>query len=52
MMFNILKLLEIFHISNRFELSLMHQCSFCLDLAAAKTPDLQRDRYANANLFA
>ena len=52
MMFNILKLLEIFTISNRFEMSARRLCSFWLDLAAAKTPDVQRVRYANADLFA
>ncbi len=46
MMFNILKLLEIFCISNGFDVSLMRLCSFWLDLAAAKTPDVQRVRYA------
>jgi len=35
-MVNILKLLEIFYISDRFEVSLMRLCSFWLDLAAAK----------------
>ncbi len=46
MMFNILKLCEIFTISNRFEVSLMRLCNFWLDLAAAKTPEVQRVRYA------
>ena len=46
MMFNILKLLEIFTISNRFEMSARRLCSFWLDLAAAKPPDVQRVRYA------
>ena len=52
MMVNILKLLEIFYISTRFEVSPRHLRSFWLDLAAAKTPDVQRVRYANADLFA
>jgi len=52
MMFNILKLLEIFYISNMFEMSARRLRSFWLDLAAAKTPDVQRVRYANADLFA
>ncbi len=52
MMFNILKLLEIVTISDRFEVSLMRLCSIWLDLAAAKTPDVQRVRYANEDLFA
>ena len=51
MMFNILKLLEIFYISNMFEMSARRLRSFWLDLAAAKTPDVQRVRYANADLF-
>ncbi len=46
MMVNILKLLEIFTISNMFEVSLMRLRNFWLDLAAAKTPDVQRVRYA------
>ena len=46
MMVNILKLLEIFDISNVFEVSLMRLRNFWLDLAAAKTPDVQRVRYA------
>ncbi len=46
MMANVLKLFEIFLISNRFEVSLMRLCSFWLDLAAAKTSDVQRVRYA------
>ena len=46
MMVNILKLSEIFYISNRFEASLMRLCNFWLDLAAAKTRDVQRVRYA------
>ena len=46
MMVNILKLCEIFYISNVLEASLMRLCSFCPDLAAAKTPDVQRVRYA------
>jgi len=33
-----------------FEVSLMRLCSFWLDLAAAKTPDVQRVRYANASI--
>ena len=52
MMVNILKLLEIFTISNMFEVSLMRLRNFWLDLAAAKTPDVQRVRDANADLFA
>ena len=52
MMVNILKLLEISTISNVFEVSLMRLRNFWLDLAAAKTPDVQRVRYANADLFA
>ena len=52
MMVSILKLLEIFYISNVFEVSLMRLRNFWLDLAAAKTPDVQRVRYANADLFA
>jgi len=52
MMFNILKLLEIFYISNMFEMSARRLRSFWLDLAAAKTPDVQRVRYASADLFA
>ncbi len=52
MMFNTLKLLEIFYISNMFEMSARRLRSFWLDLAAAKTPDVQRVRYANADLFA
>ena len=52
MMVNLLKLLEIFYISNRFEVSPRRLRSFWLDLAAAKTPDVQRVRYANADLFA
>ena len=51
MMVNILKLLEIFYTSNRFEVWLMRLCSFWLDLAAAETPDVQRVRYANEDLF-
>ena len=51
MMVNILKLLEIFTISNTFEVSLMRLCNFWLDLAAAMPPDVQRVRYANADLF-
>ena len=46
MMVSILKLLEIFYISNVFEVSLMRLRNFWLDLAAAKTPDVQRVRYA------
>lgn len=46
MMVNILKLLEIFYISNMFEVSPRRLRSFWLDLAAAKTPDVQRVRYA------
>ncbi len=38
MMVNILKLLEIFYISNTFEVSPRRLRSFWLDLAAAKTP--------------
>ena len=30
----------------------MRLCNFWLDLAAAKTPDVQRVRYTNADLFA
>ncbi len=52
MMVNILKLLEIFYTSNVFEVLLMRLRNFWLDLAAAKTPDVQRVRYANADLFA
>ena len=52
MMFNISKLLEIFTISISFDVSLMRLCSFWLDLVAAKPPDVQRVRYANADLFA
>ena len=52
MMVNILKLLEIFTISNRFEVSPRRLCNFWLDLATAKTPDVQRYRYANADPFA
>ena len=50
MMVNILKLLEIFTISNVFEVSPRRLRNFWLDLAAAKTPDVQRVRYANASL--
>ena len=50
MMVNILKLLEIFYLSNLLEASLMRLCSFWLDLAAAKTPDVQRVRYAKPRL--
>ena len=46
MMVNILELLEIVTISNRLEVSLIRQRNFWLDLAAAKTPDVQRVRYA------
>ena len=46
MMFNILKLLDIFYISNMFEMSPRRLRSFWLDLAAAKTPDVQRVCYA------
>ena len=46
MMVSILKLLEIFYISNVFEVSLMRLHNFWLDLAAAKTPGVQRVRYA------
>jgi len=35
-----------------FEVSLMRLRNFWLDLAAAKPPDVQRVRYANADLFA
>ena len=49
-MINILKLLEIFYISNVLEVSLMRLCGFWLDLAAAKTPDVQRVRYAKPPL--
>jgi len=52
MMVNFLKLLEIFYTSNVFEVLLMRLRNFWLDLAAAKTPDVQRVRYANADLFA
>ncbi len=45
MMVSVLKL-EIFYISNVFEVSLMRFRNFWLDLAAAKTPDVQRVRYA------
>ncbi len=38
MMVNVLKLLEIFYISNMFEVSLRRLRNFWLDLAAAKTP--------------
>ena len=51
-MVNFLKLLEIFYISNMFEVSPRRLRSFWLGLAAAKTPDVQRVRYANADLFA
>jgi len=51
-MFNILKLLDIFYISNMFEMSPRRLRSFWLDLAAAKTPYVQRVRCANADLFA
>ncbi len=44
MMVNILKLLEIFTISNVFEVSPRRLRNFWLDLAAAKTPDVQRVR--------
>ena len=50
-MVNIVKLLEIFYISNMFEVSHRRLRSLWLDLAAAKTPDVQRVRYANAVLF-
>ena len=43
---NILELLEIFTISNRLEVSRRRLRSFWLDLATAKTPDVQRVRYA------
>ncbi len=46
MMVNFLKLLGIFYISHMFEVSPRHLASFWLDLAAAKTPDVQRVRYA------
>jgi len=46
MMVSILKSFEIFFISNIFEVSLRRLRSFWLDLAAAKTPDVQRVRYA------
>jgi len=46
MMVNVLKLLEIFYISNMFEVLPMRLRNFWLDLAAAKTPDVQRVRYA------
>ncbi len=49
---NFLKLFEIFFISNVFEVSARRLRSFWLDLAAAKTPDVQRVRNANADLFA
>jgi len=47
-----LKLLEIFTILNVFEVSLRRLRNFWLDLAAAKTPDVQRVRYTNEDLFA
>ena len=46
MIVNVLKLLENFYISNMFEASPKRFRSFWLDLAAAKTPDVQRVRYA------
>ena len=46
MMVNILKLLEIFTISNTFEVSPGRLRNFWLDLAAAMPPDVQRVRYA------
>ncbi len=52
MIVNVLKLLENFYISNMFEASPKRFRSFWLDLAAARTPDVQRVRYANADLFA
>ena len=51
MMVNILKLREIFFISNMLEASPRRLCSFWLDLAVARTADVQRVRYANADLF-
>ncbi len=51
MMVNVLKLLEIFYISNMFEVLPMRLRNFWLDLAAAKTPDVQRVRCANEDLF-
>ncbi len=50
MMVNILKLLQIFYISNMFEVSLMRLYNFWLDLAAAKPPAVQRVRYAKPPL--
>ncbi len=52
MMVNVLKLLEILYISNRFEVLPRRLRNFWLDLAAAMPPDVQRVRYANADLFA
>ena len=46
MMVNILKSLENFYISNVFEVSPRRLRNFWLDLAAAKTPDVQHVRYA------
>ena len=48
MMVNVLKLLEIFYISNMFEVSPRRLRNFWLDPAAAKTPDVQRVRITNA----
>ncbi len=48
---SILTLPEIFYISNMLEVSPRHLCSFRLDLVVAKTPDVQRVHYANADLF-
>ncbi len=40
----------IFYISNMFEVSLMRLRNFWLDLVAAKKPDVQRVRDANASI--
>lgn len=44
--------LGIFYISNVLEVSAWRLCSFCLDLAAAKTPGVQRVRYAKPQFAA
>jgi len=46
MMVNIMELLEIFYTSNMLEVSPRRLRSFWLDLAGARTPDVQRVRYA------
>ncbi len=51
MMVNILKLREIFFIAKLLETSPRRLCNLWLDLAVAWTPDVQRVRYANADLF-